>query len=780
MNTRQRAVTAIVLALAVMMIAGPLRAADHTKILDYKFGASRVALAAIEEEIRKTKDTKAIETELLKALNSPKATFECKQFVCRMLRRIGTDASVNSLAKLLTDKKLSNMARFALQGMAGTSVDQVLRAALGKTSGEVRIGMIGTIAARADKKAVAALSKLISDKSPGTAHAAIAALGKIGGAEAAKALGSATIPKNLQNVADDALLSCAESLLPDVDAKLAASIYKKLFDKEKSSAIRIAALGGIARSDKASAAPIIASLLGGKDLTMQRLAAKLINEVPGADATKTFAGKLPTLPADVQVIVITALATRGDKGAGAAVTKAAASENANVRTAALEALGSLGDASNVGILTKALAGGGAAGNAAAGSLTRLRGTGVGNGIVKALGSDDKGVRASLLKILAARREKDATAAVLKAAGSDKESEVRRAAIKALGTLGEQANVPKMASLLVSNTNSTERAGLAAAILQVSERCADESVRSAPIISALGKADDKAKATLLVVLSRLAGDKAYAAVKAQLASGSDDVKKAAVRAMAAWPDATPAAALLGVAKSDSDKARQVMAMRGYIRVVTIPASEGKPTAAACKTRTALLSQGLKVATGSAEKKQILAALANFPCASGLAAAKGCVGDKALANEAKLAISKIKWALAHPSAKASASCESGKAALALDGNRKTLWTTGRAMKADDSFTLALAASDSIAGVTLDCGDKLDDYPRTYDVFVSADGKAWGTAVATGKGKRGITKISFRGKGGKYIKIVQTGTSDRKDRRGRKYSNPWSIAEISVAFE
>ncbi|MDP6636146.1 MAG: HEAT repeat domain-containing protein [Phycisphaerae bacterium] len=780
MNARQRAVTAIVLGLAVvMMVSGPLRAADHTKIIGYKFGASRVELAAIEDEIRKTKDTKAIETELLKALNSPKATFECKQFVCRMLRRIGTDASVSSLAKLLTDEKLSNMARFALQGMAGATVDQVLRDALGKTAGPVRVGMIGTIAARGDKKAVPALSKLLADKDADTARAAIAALGKIGGADAAKALDGATVSKDLQAVADDAALSCAETLAAAGDTKTAAAIYKKLFANDKSTAVRIAALGGIARTDKTNAAPIIASLLSGKDLTMQRLAAKLINEVSGTDATKVFAGKLPTLPGDVQVIVITALSSRGDKAASAAVTKAASSQDPAVRAAALEALGSLGDASSVNILTEALAAGGSAANAAGGSLTRLRGDGVGGAIVKGLASDNKSVRASLLKILAARREKDATAAVLKAAGSDKESEVRRAAFKALGTLGAQSDVPKMASLLVSSESSSDRAGLANAILQVSERCDDADVRSAPLISALGKADDKAKSVLLVVLSRLAGDKAYAAIKGQLASGSDDVKKASVRALAAWPDATPAAALLSVAKSDSDKARQVLAMRGYIRVVTIVGDE-KPTAAVCKAKTDLLAKGLKVATGTPEKTQILAALTNFPCADGLTVAQGCTSDNALAKEAKLAVSKIKWALAHPSAKASASTAGDKAALALDSNRKTIWSTGRAMKSGDSFTLALAKNDKIAGVTLDCGDKLDDYPRTYEVFVSADGKAWGSAVATGKGRRGITTISFRGIGGSYIKIVQTGTSERKDRRGRKYSNPWSIAEISVAFE
>ena len=766
------------LVLAVMMIAGPLRAADHTKILDYKFGASRVELAAIEAEIRKAQDTKAIEAELLKALNSSKATFECKQFVCRMLRRIGTDASVDSLAKLLGDKKLSNMARFALQGMAGAAVDKVLRDALAATSGDVRIGMIGTIAARGDKKAVPALSKLTSDKDATTARAAVAALGKIGGADSVKALESATIAKSLQSVADDAMLSCAESLLADGKTKPAAAIYKKLFAKDKPTAVRIAALGGIARSDKANAASTIASLLGGKNLTMQRLAAKLINEVPpGSDATKLFAGKLPALSPGVKVIVITALSTRGDKAAAAAVTKAATSQDARVRIAALKALGALGDASNVGVLMEALAGGGAAGNAAAGSLTRLRGDGVGKAIVKGLASDNKDVRSSLLNILAARREKTAVSAVLKTAGSDKESDVRRAAFKALGMLGGQAEVSKMASLLVSSSNSGDRNGLAGAILKVSQRCEDPDVRSAPIISVLGKADDAAKATLLVVLSRLAGDKAYAAVKAQLASGSDDVKKAAVRAMAAWPDDTPAAALLGVAKSDSDKSRQVLAMRGYIQVVTIP-GKGKPTAAVCKAKTNLLSQGLKIATAASEKKQILAALANFPCADGLTVAKGCAGDSGLANEAKLAISKIKWALAGPSAKASASCQGANGPQALDGDRKTRWSTGRVMKSGDSFTLALAASDTIAGVTLDCGNtKLDEYPREYEVFVSADGKAWGQAIVTGKGTRGITKISFGGKSGRYIKIVQTATIEKNDRRNQR---PWSIAEISVAFE
>jgi len=757
-----------------MAIAAPLTAADHTKILAYKFGQSRAALAEIEEEIRKAKpaQTKAIETELLKALNSPKATFECKQFVCRMLRRIGSEASVDSLAGLLTDKKLSNMARFALQGMAGEKVDKVLRDALAKTSGELKIGMIGTVAARGDRKAVAALASLTGDKDNEIARAAIAALGRIGGAEAAKALDSAKVAEGLKNVQYDAALSCAESLLKGQksDVATAAAIYKKMFEKDKPSVVRIAALGGIARSDKANAAPTIASVLGGKDLTMQRLAAKLINEVPGAAATKIFCDKIPSLPPEVQVIVITALGTRGDKSACGAVTKATGSKDEAVRVAALDALGPLGGFSSVAILTAALTEGGKPGIAAAGSLTRLRGDGAGDAIVKALGADRKEVRASLLKMRAARREKTAVPAILKVAGSDKESDVRRAAFKALGALAAQSDVPKVVALLTANENSTERAGLSATILQISERCGDASVRTAPVIAGLKKAPDAAKVDLLAVLSRLAGDKAYAAIKAQLASGSDDVKKACVRAMAAWPDATPAAALLGVAKNDSNNSRKILAIRGFIRLVTLPGDK-KLTPAQNTAKIAQLADGLKVATGAGEKKQILAALDRYPCPEGLAVAKSCISDSALAAEAKLAVSKVKWAIARGSVKATASREGAGAAKALDGNRKTFWSTNKPMRSGDWFAVDLGKSDKIVGVILDCGDPLNDYPRGYQVFVSADGKDWGKAVKTGKGTRGITNISFGAVSGRHVKIIQNGSSRR---------NHWAIGEITVMFE
>jgi hypothetical protein len=93
----------------------------------------------------------------------------------------------------------------------------------------------------------------------------------------------------------------------------------------------------------------------------------------------------------------------------------------------------------------------------------------------------------------------------------------------------------------------------------------------------------------------------------------------------------------------------------------------------------------------------------------------------------------------------------------------------MKGGEWFVLELPAEKQITGVTLDTKGSKDDYPRGYQVFVSKDGKKWGKPVASGKGKGPVTTIRLKSARGKFIKIVQTGKSDK---------NYWSIHELTVA--
>jgi hypothetical protein len=62
---------------------------------------------------------------------------------------------------------------------------------------------------------------------------------------------------------------------------------------------------------------------------------------------------------------------------------------------------------------------------------------------------------------------------------------------------------------------------------------------------------------------------------------------------------------------------------------------------------------------------------------------------------------------------------------------------------------------------------DYPRGYEVFLSNDGTNWGNSVAGGVGTQDLSVIPFVAQSGRYIKIIQTGSS----------GGWWSISEYKV---
>ena len=169
---------------------GPVQKVSTDPIGTYEFGQSRKALIAVEDEIRTASPAQLedIEMRLLAVLESSNATYEAKEFACRMLRRMGSRQCVPVLAELLYDEDLSHMARFALQGLPCPEVDEAFRKALKKLEGDMQIGVIGSIAARGDQKTVSQLARLAKSEDPALARASIAALQRIGGEEADRAL----------------------------------------------------------------------------------------------------------------------------------------------------------------------------------------------------------------------------------------------------------------------------------------------------------------------------------------------------------------------------------------------------------------------------------------------------------------------------------------------------------------------------------------------------------------------------------------------------------------
>ena len=740
--------------------------ANYDAIEDYDFGKSRRALAAIEEEIRNVPPSSfpQIEARLLKALQSSKTTFAGRQFVCRMLRRVGSAKSVPALSTLLSDRELSHMARFALQYMAAPEAGDALRQALTRLEGNRKIGVIGSIGQRGDRKAVPELAKLITDGDVDVARAAIEALGRIGGSQAALALTDTQVPASLKAAYDNAYLMCADKMLVEGQRPDAVAIYRKMIAPANSTWIRIAAYKGLVRAEKDKAVPHVLALLKDRDLDLQRAAGKFITEMPGTAITEALAEQLQQLSDDAKVVLLSALEARGDKAAAPYVAKALTSGSGSVRLAAAKALAVLGGSSNVELLADVSAADDETGKAAMESLSRISAPGVTDELIGiAQSRSEAQVRVNVIQTLINRRQTEAIPALFTVAG-DNNSNVRQAAYKALGELSGQKELPTMVSILLAAESDADRAGIERAMVAIVTRLDEPDAAS--VITGLANADNAAKPHLLAVLSRIGGQQALQAVRGQLLSDNAETTKAAIRALADWPEATPLADLLKIANTERDSTNQALALRGYIKLLGIPANRS-----AAETVT-LLAEAMSVAKRVDEKKAVLSALSKYPCKQGLALAEQWKEIPGLTAEAELALKKIKEALLSKNLKATASLDNRNARRALDGNPSSRWSTGRGMKSGDWFILDLCVESTVSGLTLDTRNSSNDYPRGYEVYVSFDGGSWGKPIVTGKGTNPITEIKF-GKSvqTRFVKIVQTGSSD---------SWNWSIHELKVDLQ
>jgi len=221
------------------------------KVKTYDWGQSRATLTEITEGIKKAHGNKAemakIEKGLLGVLDSD-AKRAAKQFACRQLSIIGTDASVATLGKMLTGEETSDMARYALERIPGRAAAGALLKALPKARGNAKIGIVNSLGQRAEPKASSAIAKLLDNSDETLAAAAAAALGEIADEIACAALAKAskTASGKLQLRVLDAYLKCADAMAKSGKKTKARAIYMSLQKKGLPKPIREAAVRGMA------------------------------------------------------------------------------------------------------------------------------------------------------------------------------------------------------------------------------------------------------------------------------------------------------------------------------------------------------------------------------------------------------------------------------------------------------------------------------------------------------------------------------------------------------
>jgi len=633
----------VALAMASLAVAGEAPTpsmADLEKALAkvpaYKFGESRADLAAAEAMIpglaQVPAQRKQIEARFVALLGSD-ATADGKAFACQELSLIGSADAVPALAKLLPDEKLSHMARVALSRIPDEAAAAALRDALGKVQGGLLVGVINSLGDRADPKAVAALAKLLGSGDAAVAEAAFAALGKIGGSEAAAAVGAARAkaPATLRLVAGDAYLLCADRLVAEGKKAEAAAIYKEVYDGGEKEPLRVAAFRGLLATGDQAAWSLIIKTLSTDDPKMWGTAAQFAREIPGTDATRALAGQLAKLPVPAQVLLLGALAARGDAAALPAVLEAAKSKDESVRVAAIDALGGLGDASTVPLLSAAAASKGAEAAAARRSLQTLRGKEVDPALIAAASAGEPALRVEIIRTLASRNTASAVPALLKAA-EDPDASVRGEAMNALAVLAGQDALPALVKLLVS-AKEEERGTAEKAVTATCRRIEDKEAAAAPVLAAIPGADAAVRCSLLRIVGRIPSPKALEAVRAALKDADAACKDAAVRALADWPDAAPMPDLLAIARAADSPVHKVLALRGFVRMAALPSQRPADETAR------LFADAMALAATPDERKLVLGALAGLDSPGALDLAVKALGEPATEAEAAAAVVQI---------------------------------------------------------------------------------------------------------------------------------------------
>jgi HEAT repeat protein len=606
------------------------------KIFSVLLAASVAARAAETPPPSALRPLPSAEDRLLAVLASAAPAYE-KAAACRELKLAGTEKSIPALAALLTDEKLSQEARIALESMPYPAAGAALREAVGKTSGLARAGVIDSLGQRRDAQAVPLLAPLLADKDANVQAAAALALGKIGTEEAASKLWAAS-----GKVLDDpqiagGLLVCADRMLASGRRDQAHRLYSEVGrDAEVGlvgKRLAFAAWAGeFWTGDEGTPIDVRNELQSGVEPVRAAAAAAL----PGltSAALGQVAADVSQLPASSQIALLAAIRINGDPSLAPPAIEAAGSKDEAVALAAVRALGELDAPAATAALVERAGGTGKLAEAARRALAASPAADADQRIAAAMRAEkDPLRRAEWIAIIQARPAAAPVPALLQEA-LDPDAAVRSRAVAALVPIADPKDIPGLLAAARKAEKGPERDNVEKAVMLVCRQIADPQRRADPVLAALRDAPAADRALLLPMLGRIGGHEAMVAIRAALADADPQLHEAGVRALCNWPDATVADDLLHLAQTAKQESHRLWALRAFIRVAALPDPKGAPTPDAQKL--ARLQQAMQLASRDEERGLVLERAAAVRTAATLSFVLPYLDQPPLAEQAAKAV------------------------------------------------------------------------------------------------------------------------------------------------
>jgi HEAT repeat protein len=561
-------------------------------------------------------------------LASPAATPRARVWLLKQLERIGRGECVDAVAALIpnTEPQVRIAAIRALANNPSSAAGEKLREAL-RTTNDARLSieLASALGFRAEAESTEILAQELSASQgqlTGVVARALARIASPGAVEALKAaLRNSSGAVRLE--IGVALAQCGEKLLAEGDVAEARDIARLLYQPKEPA--RLAGLVGLLRSSGDDAGEAILDVLEHGDAASGNVAIGFVGSVD-SKSIKQLADGLSGLPPAAQAALLRALGARRDRTALEAVVKAAGSTDLAIKTAAIEALGGLGDRSSVPLLVQAIARGGALASTAQKSLETIFADGVDLAIVEVMKkTDDPKRRCQYIEILAHRRASSAVPALLEELAKG-DGIIRRRAIAALGNVAAPGDVPSMLRGYLKMHESGEREEASRAIAEVCARATDQAKQAEPVLVVYRESSTTDQIALLTVLGRIGGPKALDLARQAAASSVVPRRDAGRQALLSWPDPTAAEDLAKLAANVSDGELKSRAVRALARVAVLP---GGPSDDA---RLALLRRGFKAASRDDDKRLLLDRAREVHSLAAVKFAAESLGEPKLASQA----------------------------------------------------------------------------------------------------------------------------------------------------
>jgi HEAT repeat protein len=569
------------------------------------------------------------EAEQLAILTSDAPSAE-KALACKRLAVYGSSKSVPELAKLLPDAQLNSWARIPLEVIPGPEADEVLRQAAESLQGRILIGTINSIGVRRDANAVESLTKLMQNEDAEVAAAAAVALGRVGNDAAAKTLKNvlASARLGVRSAVAEGCVLCAERFRLEGRDADSIALYDDVRAADVPKQRILEATRGAILARKDNGIPLLIEQFKSFDKGLFQIALSTAREFPGTAVDQALATEMAKTTPDRAAPIIGAMADRPETVVLPAILKAATGTAKEVRIAALNALGRVGNTSCMQtLLDSAIEPDAEISASAKKSLAEIPGENVDKNIVTRLAKAEGKVYPVLLELVGQRRI-EALQQLLKAI-DHADAAVRTAALTSLGTTVPPEKLSVLIKFAVSPKHAEDAAVAQQALKTASVRMPDREVCAKELSAALERAPVATQIVLLKILGEVAGTKALQTIADAAKNPDPQIQDAASELLGNWQTIDAAPVLLGLTKSAPEDKFRIRAMRGYIKIArqfTMSDAE----------RIEMCHKATEACFRTAERKLVIEVLRRYPSLDTLKLAIDATNDPELKDDASAAV------------------------------------------------------------------------------------------------------------------------------------------------